>query len=74
MKILIYNMNIMSGNYLSMGNNSDSFAIAFHGFEILLDDLLAQIILPFLGGLGESLLLGFVPLRVTIQTLNHTYK
>ena len=43
--------------YLSVSNDTDGLAIAFHGLKILLNDLLSQIILPFLGGLGESLLL-----------------
>ena len=44
-----------------MSNDADNFAVSFHRFQVFLDDFLAQVILPLLGGLGESLLLGFVP-------------
>ena len=49
--------------YLSVSDNADNFAVSLHCLQILLNHLLAQIILPFLRGLGECLLFGFVPLK-----------
>lgn len=48
-------------NYLSVGDNADDFAVTEHLAEVIFNALLAQIIAPLLAGLGESLLLGFVP-------------
>lgn len=44
-----------------MGNDTDELAVADHFLEVILDGLLAQIVGPLLGGLGESLLLARVP-------------
>ena len=55
-------MLIINVTNLSVGDDADDFAVTLHGLQVLLDNLLAQVILPLLGGLGESLLFGFVPL------------
>lgn len=44
-----------------MGNDAHDFAILDDLFQVALNALLAQIILPLLGRLGECLLLALVP-------------
>lgn len=53
-----------------MSNDTDELAVADHFLEVVLDGLLAQIIGPLLGGLGESLLLARVPFG--IRRMNET--
>lgn len=59
-----------------MSNNTDYFAVTFHGPQLLFNDFLAQVILPLLGSLGEGLLLGFVPSReeTIVQRILHGHK
>lgn len=45
-----------------MRDDADELAVADHLLKVVLDRLLAQIVGPLLGGLGESLLLAHVPL------------
>jgi hypothetical protein len=59
-------------SHLGMGNNSDDFAVAFDSLKVLLNDPLAQVILPLLRGFGESLLLGFVPLNIAKVIMEST--
>lgn len=47
-----------------MSDDTDGLAVADHLLERILDRLLAQIVGPLLRGLGESLLLGRVPLQL----------
>jgi len=49
---------------LSVHDHTDNGAVLLDLSEILLDLFLAKIIVPFLAGLGESLLLGFGPVLV----------
>lgn len=49
--------------YLSVSNDPDDLAVTDHFLKVTLDGLATQIILPLLGGLGESLLLALVPVE-----------
>jgi hypothetical protein len=47
--------------HLGMDNDANELAVANHFLEVVLNCLLAQIVGPFLAGLGESLLLARIP-------------
>lgn len=47
--------------HLGVSNDADHSAVTDDLLEVFLDGLASEIVLPFLGGLGEGLLLGFVP-------------
>lgn len=53
---------------LSVSNNADDLAVTEHLTEIVFNALLAQIIIPFLAGLGESFSFRFVPVLVETTT------
>uniref|UniRef100_A0A2M4C3Y2 Uncharacterized protein n=1 Tax=Anopheles marajoara TaxID=58244 RepID=A0A2M4C3Y2_9DIPT len=53
---------------LRVSDDTDELAVADHLLERILDRLLAQIVGPLLRGLGESLLLGRVPVLVETTT------
>ena len=61
------NRNISRGSYediyldLCVANNPNDSAVFLHELYVLVNELLANGILPFLGGIGECLLLGVVP-------------
>ena len=44
-------------SHLGVCDDTDHLAIALNCLQVLLDHLLSKVVLPFLGGLGESLLL-----------------
>ena len=48
--------------YLSVGNDSDNFAILLHFLKVLFNALFSLPIRPSFVGLGESLLLALEPL------------
>lgn len=58
--------------YLRVSDDTDELAVADHLLERILDRLLAQIVGPLLRGLGESLLLGRVPLHLRKGKERHT--
>ena len=47
--------------YLGVADRPDNLAVLLHLAEVSLNLLFAGLIVPLLGGLGESLLLGAVP-------------
>lgn len=53
--------------YLSVDENPDGCAVFLHVIKVLLQLLLATLVCPLLGILGERLLLALVPGRVYIQ-------
>lgn len=61
--------------HLRVRNDADDLAVADHFLEVIFDRLLAQIVGPLLGGLGESLLLARMPLdRRTTEMLQYNEK
>lgn len=47
--------------HLSMSNDPDDTAVADHLFEVFLNGLAAEFVLPFLACLGKGLLLALIP-------------
>lgn len=52
-------------SYLGVSNDPDDLAVLGELLDVAFDGLLAQIVAPFLGSLGESLLLALVPNQYT---------
>lgn len=46
-----------------MGDDANDLAVLDDFLQVLLDGLASEIVLPFLGSLGESLLLTLVPIQ-----------
>lgn len=61
-------------SHLSMYNDTDGTAIFLDLGQIRLDHLLANLILPLLGNISESPLLGLVPVERLCEGLCHKPK